>query len=217
MTTPAAGKRAAARRTTARKSAPAAGNPARTLPVKLFRDRAAWRSWLAKHHDASAGLWLRIAKKNAAIRTVSYREALDAALCHGWIDGQKGRFDDSSWLQKFTPRAPKSIWSRINRARALELIRDGEMRPPGLAAIGNAKASGRWDSAYDSHSSATVPADLRAALKQAPAAAAFFKTLDSANRYAILFRIQTVKKAESRRRKIEAFVLMLSRKEKIHP
>jgi uncharacterized protein YdeI (YjbR/CyaY-like superfamily) len=200
-----------------RSSTPAAGNTARTLPVKLFKDQAAWRTWLAKHHGASTGLWLRIAKKGATMKSVTYKEALDAALCYGWIDGQKGKFDEASWLQKFTPRGAKSIWSKINRSRAQELIVGGEMRAPGLAAIENAKTNGRWDSAYDSHRTATAPADFTAALKHHPGAAAFFKTLDSANRYAILWRIQTVKKAETRQRKIEQFVLMLSKGEKIHP
>jgi uncharacterized protein YdeI (YjbR/CyaY-like superfamily) len=171
----------------------------------------------AKRKAAPAGVWLRIAKKDAAMKSVTYKEALDAALCHGWIDGQKGKFDEASWLQKFTPRGAKSIWSKINRARAQELIAGGEMRAPGFAAIENAKTNGRWDSAYDSHSTAKAPADFTAVLKRHPAAAAFFKTLDSANRYAILFRLQTVKKAETRRRKIEQFVLMLARGEKIHP
>lgn len=194
-----------------------AGNPRPALPVKLFRNQSAWKAWLTKHCDASAGVWLRLAKKSASLRSITYREALDVALCYGWIDGQKNTFDDASWLQKFTPRGPKSIWSKINRTRAGELMKSGRMRAPGLAAIERARENGRWDSAYDSHRTAVPPPDFTAALKKSPGAAAFFRTLNSQNRYAILFRIQTVKKSATRQRRIEQFVLMLAQQKKLYP
>jgi len=151
------------------------------------------------------------------LRSVAYKEALEVALCYGWIDGQKRPESEQAWLQKFLPRSSKSIWSKINREKALALISSGEMKAAGLEAIENAKKNGRWDAAYDSPSGATVPSDFQAALDASPQAAAFFKTLDRANRYAVLWRIQTVKKVETRRRKIEQFIAMLERGEKIHP
>ena len=160
---------------------------------------------------------MRLAKKDSGRRSVSYRDALEVALCYGWIDGQKRPESEQFWLQKFLPRSSKSIWSRINREKALALIASGEMNAAGLEAIENAKMNGRWDAAYDSPSRADVPSDLQAALDANPRAKAFFETLDRANRYAVLWRIQTVKKAETRARKIEQFIGMLQRKEKIHP
>lgn len=186
-------------------------------PIRLFSNQEAWTAWLEKHHRKSDGLWLRVAKKGSGLQSVSYGEALEAALCYGWIDGQKRGESEQAWLQRFLPRSAKSIWSKINREKALALIASGEMKPAGLAAIEEARKNGRWDSAYDSPGNATVPADLQAALDASPNAAAFFKTLNSANRYAILWRIQTVKKAETRTRKIEQFIAMLDRREKFHP
>jgi uncharacterized protein YdeI (YjbR/CyaY-like superfamily) len=186
------------------------------FPVRLFKSKQDWAAWLEKNHRKSAGLWLRMAKKGSQLRSVSYQEALEVALCYGWIDGQKRPESEHAWLQKFLSRSSRSIWSKINRAKALALIASGEMNPSGLDAIENAKTNGRWDAAYDSPSGATVPSDFQAALDANPKATAFFKTLDRANRYAILWRIQTVKKAETRARKIEQFVGMLARKEKIH-
>ncbi len=187
------------------------------FPVRLFKSKQDWAAWLEKNHRKSAGLWLRMAKKGSQLRSVSYQEALEVALCYGWIDGQKRPESEQAWLQKFLSRSNRSIWSKINRAKALALIASGEMNPSGLDAIENAKTNGRWDAAYDSPSGATVPSDFQAALDANPKATAFFKTLDRANRYAILWRIQTVKKAETRARKIEQFAGMLARKEKIHP
>jgi len=187
------------------------------LPVRLFEDGAAWEAWLAREHARSAGVWLRIAKSASNASSVSYAEALDVALCYGWIDGQKKAFDDATWLQKFTPRARRSIWSKINREKAQRLVDSGRMQAPGLEAIERAKANGQWDAAYDSHRTAGVPADLQRALDAHPKAKAFFATLNGANRYAILFRIQTVKRAETRARKIEQFIAMLERHEVIHP
>src|SRR5687768_4358741 len=134
------------------------------LPVRLFKDSAAWEAWLAKQHAKSAGLWLRIAKAAWNVKSVSYVEALDVALCYGWIDGQKKTFDDATWLQKFTPRGKRSSWSKINRERVQRLVESSRMQPPGLAAVERAKANGQWDSAYDSHRTAGVPDDFRRAL-----------------------------------------------------
>jgi uncharacterized protein YdeI (YjbR/CyaY-like superfamily) len=189
----------------------------KSLPVMLFKHQKAWEVWLSKHLDSSGGVWLRLAKKSAELESVSYQEALEVALCHGWIDGQKQRFDEESWLQKFTPRGPKSIWSKINRAKALELIAQDRMRPAGLAAIERAKENGRWDAAYDSHRTAVPPADFQSALDRNPKAKAFFATLNSQNRYAVLFRIQTAKKAETRQKRIDQFVQMLGKHEKLYP
>ncbi|HWY46184.1 MAG TPA: YdeI/OmpD-associated family protein [Bryobacteraceae bacterium] len=185
-------------------------------PIRLFKSKQDWAAWLDKNHRKSAGLWLRLAKKGSRLRSVTYPEALEVALCYGWIDGQKRPESNETWLQRFVSRSSKSIWSKINREKALALIVSGEMKAAGLEAIENAKKNARWDAAYDSPSKATVPSDFQAALDANPRAAAFFKTLDGANRYAVLWRIQTVKKAETRARKIVQFIEMLERKEKIH-
>jgi uncharacterized protein YdeI (YjbR/CyaY-like superfamily) len=161
-------------------------------------------------------LWLQIAKKGSGLKSVTYSDAIEIALCYGWIDGQKKPYDDEIWLQRFVPRSSRSVWSKINREKAQALVASGAMKPAGLAAIEQAKQSGRWDTAYDSPRGAAVPGDLQAALDASPKAKAFFETLDKANRYAILWRIQTVKKAETRARKITQFVEMLEREEKIH-
>jgi len=183
----------------------------------LFEDQQTWFSWLRKNHATSSGVWLRIAKKGANVTSVSYLQAVDAALCCGWIDGQKKSGDESYWLQRFTPRSEKSIWSKINREKALRLIELGQMKAAGLREVERAKRDGRWDGAYDSPSGATIPADFQAVLNKIPRAKAFFATLDSRNRYAVLFRIQTAKKAETRARRIKQFAEMLSRHEKIYP
>ncbi len=187
------------------------------LPVLLFPDPAAWEAWLEENHATSPGLWLRLAKKAADLSSVTYAEALEVALCYGWIDGQKKSYDASSWLQKFTPRGAKSVWSKINREKALALIESGRMRPAGLRAIELARQDGRWDAAYDSPSSATVPEDFQAALDASPAANAAFAALDRQNRYAMLFRIQTARKPETRAARIAKFVEMLERGEKLYP
>ena len=187
------------------------------LPIELFEDQDAWAAWLESNHADSPGLWLRHAKKASDLASVSYAEALDVALCYGWIDGQKKSYDESSWLQKWTPRGAKSIWSKINREKVLKLIESGQMKPAGMAEVERAKQDERWDAAYDSHSSATVPSDLQAALDGNAEASAFFATLNSTNRYAILFRIQTAKKAETRAKRIQEFIGMLARHEKLHP
>jgi len=187
------------------------------LPILSFPTPKSWEEWLEKHHWDPKGLWLKIAKKGAGAPTITYAEALDVALCHGWIDGQKGALDEDYWLQKFTPRGPRSPWSKVNREKALALIESGRMKPAGFAEIEKAKANGRWEAAYDSQSKASVPEDLQRELDRNPAAAAFFATLDSANRYAILYRVQEPKKPETRARRIEKFIGMLERGEKVHP
>lgn len=192
-------------------------NATRYFPVKLFKSKRDWAAWLDKNHRTSGGVWLRLAKKGSPLRSITYREALEVALCYGWIDGQKKPESEHAWLQRFVARSAQSIWSKINREKALALIASGEMNAAGLEAIENAKKNGRWEAAYDSPTGATVPPDFQAALDANPRAAAFFTTLDRANRYALLWRIQTVKKATTRLRKIEQFVEMLERKEKIHP
>ena len=186
------------------------------LPIQSFASKTKWAEWLAKQHDKSAGVWLKLAKKDSGIPSVTYDEALDVALCYGWIDGQKKGFDDKYWLQKFTPRGPKSIWSKINTEKAERLIAAGEMKPAGLKAIEAARQDGRWDAAYSSQRNMSVPEDFQAALDKNKKAKIFFTTLNSANRYAILFRIQTAKKAETRAKRIQQFIQMLERGEKLH-
>ena len=181
-----------------------------------FRQKNTWTKWLDKNHDKSAGVWLRLAKKDSGLVSVTRDEALDVALCYGWIDGQARSEGELTWLQKFTPRTKRSIWSKVNRVRVQKLIDEGEMQPPGLAEIERAKNDGRWDAAYDSPKTMTMPEDLQAALVKNRKAAAFFEKLDSRNRYAILFRVQNAKKAETRARRIEQFVDMLARGEKLH-
>jgi uncharacterized protein YdeI (YjbR/CyaY-like superfamily) len=183
----------------------------------VFPHQEDWAAWLARNHDKSPGVWVRLAKKASGVQSISYGEALEVALCHGWIDARKKGESESTWLQKFTPRASKSIWSKINREKALALVKAGRMQPAGLAQIERARNDGRWEAAYDSPSNATVPPELQAALDLNPRAKAFYATLDSQNRYAILFRIQTAKKPETRVKRIQRFVEMLERNEKLHP
>lgn len=185
-------------------------------PIRLFAAQAAWAEWLEKHHRESTGLWLRLAKKESGLRSVTYAEALEIALCYGWIDGQKRGESDEAWLQRFLPRSAKSIWSKINREKANALIASGQMKAAGLEAVECARKDGRWKAAYDSPKGAKVPEDFQAALDKNPRAREFFLSIDGANRYALLFRIQTVKKAEMRARKIAEFVEMLERNETIH-
>lgn len=191
-------------------------NPA-DIPIILFATPRDWEAWLKANHAESKGLWLRLAKKKSGIESLTYAEALDVALCYGWIDGQKKSYDDATWLQKFTPRGKKSIWSKINREKAEALIKSNRMKAAGLKAIESAQQDGRWDAAYDSQSRAAVPEDFQAALEQNAKAKAFFATLKSVNRYAILFRLQTAQKAETRAKRIAQFIAMLERNETIHP
>ena len=191
--------------------------PSDPLPVMTFESTKAWDAWLAAHADGSPGLWLKIAKKGSAGQSISYSEALDVALCHGWIDGQKGRHDDDYWLQRFTPRKPGSNWSKINTERVAALIESGRMTPAGLREVEQAQADGRWERAYQSQSRITVPDDLARALAANPRASEFFATLDGANRYAVLYRITSAKRPETRAKRIDTFVTMLSEHKKIHP
>jgi uncharacterized protein YdeI (YjbR/CyaY-like superfamily) len=188
-----------------------------TLPIKSFETQQNWEEWLKEHHAETQGVWLKIAKKEASTLSVTYAEALDSALCYGWIDGQKAAFDDKYWLQKFTPRAAKSIWSKVNCNKAEALIAEGRMQPAGLRQVELAKADGRWERAYESQSKITIPDDFQRALDNNPKARDFFNTLDSANRYAFLYRIQAAKKPETRSAKIQKFVEMLHQQQKLHP
>lgn len=182
-----------------------------------FETQQDWETWLAEHHTDTKGIWLKIAKKEIAVPSVSYSEALDSAICYGWIDGQKASFDDKYWLQKFTPRRSKSIWSKANCDRATALIAEGRMQPAGIRQVELAKADGRWESAYESQGKITVPEDFQSELDKNQQAKEFFSTLNSVNRYAILFRIQTAKKPETRLARIKKFIEMLAKNEKIHP
>jgi uncharacterized protein YdeI (YjbR/CyaY-like superfamily) len=188
----------------------------KNAPTLAFASAEAFERWLAEHHDAPDGLWLKIAKKESGIPSVSYAEALDVALCFGWIDGQKGALDGKHWLQRFTPRRPKSKWSKINCAKAIALIQQKRMRPPGLKQIALATKDGRWDAAYASQRTAEVPEDLERALAKNKKAGAFFGRLDRANRYAILYRLHHTNKPEARAAKIEKFVNLLSLGKKLH-
>ncbi len=191
--------------------------PRDDLPVLEFGSRAAWESWLDAHHAAAPGAWLKIAKKGSGAESVSYAEALEVAICYGWIDGQKGRLDDVHWLQRFTPRRPGGKWSRINTDKATELIKAGRMRPAGQREVDLAQADGRWAAAYEGQRAMTVPADLDRELARNQAAREFFATLNGANKYAILYRIAAVKRPETRARKIAQYVAMLAEHQTIHP
>jgi uncharacterized protein YdeI (YjbR/CyaY-like superfamily) len=187
------------------------------LPVLAFASSADWERWLEAQPPASPGVWLKLAKAGSGIPSVSKQEAIDAALCHGWIDGQLDKFDAHHFLIRFTPRRPKGKWSEVNRQRALVLIEAGRMRAGGMREIERAKQDGRWDAAYPPQSRATVPPDFQAALDSDPAAKESFAALDSANRYAMLFRIEDAKRPGTRAQRIEKFVGMLRRGETIHP
>jgi uncharacterized protein YdeI (YjbR/CyaY-like superfamily) len=184
--------------------------------ILSFRSSSDFRKWLAANHRKSDGIWLRIFKKDSGEVSITYGEALDEALCFGWIDGQKQRHDDNSWLQRFTRRRPKSGWSRINTQHAQRLIQADRMKPAGQAEIDAAKKDGRWTAAYDSPSNATFPEDFLAALHRNRKAEAFFETLNKANRYAIAYRLQTAKKPETKRKRMEMILAMLARGEAFH-
>ena len=185
-------------------------------PTLAFESREAFEQWLAQNHTTAEGIWLKFARKNSGIPSVNYEEAVLAALCYGWIDGQAKGLDDTHHLQKFTPRRARSKWSKINCGRAERLIAEGKMQPAGLAEVERAKADGRWEAAYDSPSNMEVPDDLRAALEQNEAARAFFEGLNSTNRYAILYQIHDAKRPETRARRIEKFVQMLAEGKKLY-
>lgn len=191
--------------------------PPTDAPILPFATQKAWAKWVAANHAKSRGVWIKMARVSSGIRSVTYPEALDVAICWGWIDGQRRSLDDTSYLQKFTPRGVRSMWSKINRDKALAFIAAGEMKPAGLAEVERARRDGRWDAAYDSPSKAKVPDDLAAALAASPRAAAAWPTLDSRNRYAVLHRVHNAKKPETRAARIARFVEMLARGEKLHP
>jgi uncharacterized protein YdeI (YjbR/CyaY-like superfamily) len=188
-----------------------------TPPILAFSSERTWAKWLSDHHTDSKGVWVKIAKLSSRRASVSYAAALEVALCFGWIDGQKRAYDETSWLQKFTRRGTRSVWSKVNREKAKALLRAGRMKPAGRAAMNAAQASGRWATAYDSPAKARVPIDLRRALTGNASARRFFATLNGQNRYAILHRLQTAKKPETRARRLAQFVEMLARHETLHP
>lgn len=190
--------------------------PADELSIVLFASQGELEAWLEENHASSQGLWLKIAKKGSGVESVSYAEALEVALCFGWIDSQKRALDERHFLQRFTPRRPRGRWSRINREAAEGLIAASRMRPAGLAEVEAAKADGRWEAAYEGQRTAEVPGDLRRELDANPAAREFFAGLDSANRYAIVYRLNDAKKPATRERRLRKFVAMLERGEKIH-
>jgi uncharacterized protein YdeI (YjbR/CyaY-like superfamily) len=187
------------------------------LSIMSFETQQDWERWLTEHHADTVGIWLKIAKKETGKPSVNYSEALDSALCYGWIDGQKASFDDQYWLQKFTPRRPKSIWSKVNCDKATALIAEGRMQPAGIRQVELAKADGRWESAYESQSKITIPDDFQSELDKNQKAKDFFSTLNSINRYAILFRIHSAKKPATRSARINKFIEMLSNNQKIYP
>jgi uncharacterized protein YdeI (YjbR/CyaY-like superfamily) len=188
------------------------------LPELIVGDAQAWRAWLAEHHAARPGVWLVLAKKGTVEPTsLGYDAALEEALCHGWIDGQLKRRDDATFRQRFTPRRARSAWSKRNVSIVERLLADGRMQPAGLAAVDAAKADGRWQAAYAGPATATVPDDLAAALQAAPRAQAMFEILTSQNRYAVLLRIESAKRSDTRARRIERFVAMLARGETVYP
>ncbi|MEA2763576.1 MAG: hypothetical protein QOD47_2860, partial [Gemmatimonadaceae bacterium] len=181
--------------------------------VRAFRDAKAWESWLAKNQTATDGLWMRIAKKASGTKSITYTEAVEVALCYGWIDGQKKPESETTWLQRFVPRRPRSVWSKINRERALGLIACARMQPSGLGEIERAKQDGRWEAAYESPKNAPIHPDFQTALDRNPRAKEFFKTVNAANRYAIIWRLHTAKKAETRERLTRKFIEMLEKGE----
>jgi uncharacterized protein YdeI (YjbR/CyaY-like superfamily) len=183
---------------------------------RRFATQRAFETWLRKNHASSDGVWLLIAKPGADKPTVTYPEAVEVALCYGWIDGQKKSVDAHHWLQRFTPRRVRSVWSKANRVKAEALIQSDRMQPSGMGEIDRARSNGRWDAAYEGARTAVVPSDLQAALEAEPAAVAFFAELDRANRYAVLWRVQTAMRPETRSRRIKTLVAMLTRGEKIH-
>ncbi len=187
------------------------------IPVKSFASSKQWKKWLATNYAISnQGIWLRIFKKDSGEATVTYDEALDEALCFGWIDGQKKKYDEKSWLQKFTPRRSKSIWSKRNKTRTVQLIEERRMQPSGLKEIEAAKSDGRWDKAYDSPSQMKIPADFLAILRKDQQAYEFFKTLNKANTYAIAWRLQTAKKPETREKRMQILLKMMKDRKKLH-
>jgi uncharacterized protein YdeI (YjbR/CyaY-like superfamily) len=187
------------------------------LPIIPFPSQEQWEAWLDRNHATVSGVWIKFAKKDSGIGSLSHSEALDSALCYGWIDGQTASYDAKFWLQRFTPRGPQSKWSKINCTKAAKLFAEGKLKPPGLQEVESAKRDGRWSAAYDSQRTMTVPDDLQQELERNPRAREFFAGLDSKNRYAVLYRIHGAKKPETRARRIQTFVTMLNERKAIHP
>jgi uncharacterized protein YdeI (YjbR/CyaY-like superfamily) len=185
-------------------------------PILEFKSPKAWEQWLAKHHDTSTGVFLQIAKKDSGKKTVNYAEALDVALCYGWIDGIKKGYDDKYFIQRFSPRKPKSIWSKINIGHIERLTKEGKMKAPGLKAVETAKANGSWENAYDSPSKMKVPSDFLTALEKNKKAKAFFETLNKTNLFSIAFRLHSAKKPETREKRMKEILAMLAKGEKFH-
>jgi uncharacterized protein YdeI (YjbR/CyaY-like superfamily) len=190
--------------------------PANDRPIIEFRDRQAWEEWLDANHASSDGVWLKIAKKGSGATTITHGEALEEAIRYGWIDGQKGAYDDAFWLQRFTARGPRSKWSQVNRRTATEMIEQGRMKPAGLAQVHAAQKDGRWESAYASQRTIAVPDDFQSALDANPKASEFFATLKSSERYSFLYRIHDAKRPETRARRIREYVTMLADGKTIH-
>ncbi|HEX9130218.1 MAG TPA: YdeI/OmpD-associated family protein [Gemmatimonadaceae bacterium] len=184
--------------------------------VRGFKTRKDFDAWLEKNHKTSPALWVRMARKGSGIKSITYAEGVEVALCYGWIDAQKLPESETTWLQRFVPRRPRSIWSKVNREKALALIANGQMTPAGLVEIERAKTDGRWEAAYDSQAGASVPPDFEEALERHPKAKAFFKTISAANRYAITWRLQTAKRAETRAKRMRSFIEMLEKGETLH-
>ncbi|TGL00859.1 YdeI/OmpD-associated family protein [Leptospira levettii] len=186
-----------------------------TLPIIEFLSAESFEIWLEKNHKSSTGIWIKIFKKESGKKSITYKEALDVALCYGWIDSQKQSFDDQSWLQKFSPRTSKSIWSKINIGHVERLINEGKMKPEGLEAVEKAKAEGRWEKAYDSPSKMTVPEDFLKELQKNKKASEFYKSLNKTNLYSIGFRLQTAKRAETREKRMKEIIIKLEKGEKL--
>lgn len=190
---------------------------AQDLPQIAFESPEAWHDWLVQNHESAPGIWVKIAKKGSGVPSVAYPEVLDIAIAFGWIDGHRKALDDTHFLQRFTPRGPRSKWSKINREKATRMIENGEMEPAGMREVERAKADGRWDAAYDGQRTMQIPPDLQQALEANPPAKEFFATLNGQNRYAVLYRVQDAKRPETRARRIAQFVEMLARGEKLYP
>jgi uncharacterized protein YdeI (YjbR/CyaY-like superfamily) len=199
------------RRTTPK--SPREGEP----PIRSFATKRTWAQWLDRNHNTASGVWLRLARKTAGLQSVTQDEALDIALAYGWIDAKGQSESETHWLLKFTPRLKRSLWSKRNREKALALIAAGDMKPSGLAEVERARQDGRWAAAYDSPSRIAVPEDLQAALNRNARAKRFFGSLDGRNRYAVLFRIHTARKPDTREKRIRQFIAMMARGEKVHP
>jgi uncharacterized protein YdeI (YjbR/CyaY-like superfamily) len=209
-------KAATAKRQPRKAAAPSAAGARKISPIRGFKTQSEFREWLDRNHDQSSGIYMRIARKDSGIKSITYAEALDVLLCYGWIDAIKLPENDKAWLQRILPRRPKSIWSKINREKANALIESGLMHRAGLAEIERAKTDGRWEGAYDSFSKATIHPEFQVELDRNPRARAFFETLSRTNRYAVLWRIQTAKKPETREKRIRTYIAMLEKGEKFH-